>query len=159
MAVTVTPTLTGHRPAAVVTTIAVLVFLGISAMAGGIAMVFGIGAAPPEDWLAAIPVIDNWVVPGLVLGIGFGIGSLVAAYGMLRRARWVWLGFVERLSRLHWSWIATVLIGAGQIAWITIELIYIPLSVLQAIYGGVGVALLVLPLHPAVRGYLTASAP
>jgi hypothetical protein len=156
MAVTVTPTVTERRPAAVVAIIGVLVFLGISAVAGGIAMVLGVGAAPPEDWLTEIPLIDNWVVPGLVLGIGFGVGSLVSAYGMLRRPAWPWLRFPERLTRHHWSWLATVLIGAGHIAWITIELIYIPLSVLQAVYGGVGVALLFLPLHPAVRRYLTA---
>jgi hypothetical protein len=160
MAITVTPMVTGHRPARAAATIAVLVFLGISATAGGTAMMLGIGAAPPEDWLAEIPVIDSWVVPGLVLGIGFGLGSLVTAYGMLRRVRWAWLGFAERLTRHHWSWIATVLIGAGQLAWIAIEVIYLPeLSVLQAVYGATGVALLVLPLHPTVRGYLAVSSP
>jgi hypothetical protein len=112
MAVTVTPAVTGHRPGAVWTTIGVLVFLGVSAVAGGVAMVFGIGAAPPHEWLDRIPVLDTWVVPGLV-----------------------------------------------QIAWIVIELTYIPLSGLQAVYGGIGVALLLLlPLHPAVRVYLAVDA-
>ena len=100
-------------------------------------------------------MIDSWVPPGLVLGIGFGAGSLVAAYGMLRRPRLGWLGSVEQLTRHHWSWIATILIGLGQVAWIGIELIYLPeLSALQAVYGGVGVVLLLLPMHPAVRRYL-----
>lgn len=118
MTITVAPTKIGHRPAAVVTTGGVLVFLGISALAGGIAMVLGMGAAPPETWLDEIPAIDNWVLPGLVLGIGFGAGSLVAAYGMLRRPRFGWLGSVEQLTRHHWSWIATILIGPGHVDWI-----------------------------------------
>jgi hypothetical protein len=158
MAVTVTPAVTGHRPAAVWTTIGVLVFLGVSAVAGGVAMVFGIGAAPPREWLGRIPLINTWVIPGLVLGIGFGLGSLLAAYGMLRRPRWARLRPVERLTRRHWSWIVTILLGLGHIAWIVIELIYIPLSGLQAVYGSVGVALLLLPVHPAVRAYLAIDA-
>jgi hypothetical protein len=154
MAVTVTPAMTGHRPAAVWTIVGVLVFLGVSAVAGGVAMVFGIGAAPPHEWLDRVPLVDTWLVPGLVLGVGFGLGSLLAAYGMLRRPRWAWLRPVERLTRHHWSWIVTILLGLGQIAWIVIELTYIPLSGLQALYGGVGVALVLLPVHPAVRGHL-----
>jgi hypothetical protein len=122
-------------------------------------MVFGIGAAPPAEWLDRIPLITTWVVPGFVLGLGFGFGSSLAAYGMLRRLHWRWLHPVERLTRHHWSWIATILIGLGQIGWIAIELIYLPqLSPLEAVYGTVGVALLLLPEHPAVRGYLAVDA-
>jgi hypothetical protein len=120
-----TATTTAHRPTAVRSTVGVLVFLGISALAGGVALVLGVGAAPPADWLDEIPLIDSWVVPGLVLGLGFGVGSLLAAYGMLRRPRWAWLGALERLTRHHWSWIATIGIGVGHIAWIVLELIYL----------------------------------
>jgi len=63
-----------------------------------------------------------------------------------------------RLTHHHWSWIATILIGLGHIAWIAAEIIYLPQpSALQAVYGALGVALLLLPLHAAVRGYLAAS--
>jgi hypothetical protein len=156
MAVTVTPT--NHRPAAVRATIGVLIFLGISAIAGGAALALGVGAAPPADWLDDIPLIDSWVVPGLVLGIGFGVGSLLAAYGMSRRPRWPWLGFIERLTRHHWSWMATVLIGVGHVAWIVLELIYLrETSDLQVVYGATGVVLIALPMHPAVRRHLAIS--
>jgi hypothetical protein len=148
---------THRRPAPVLATVGVLLFLGVSALAGGAAMVAGGGAAPPDEWLDRIPLIDGWTVPGLVLGVGFGLGSLVAAYGMLRRPRWPWLRFVERLTRHHWSWIATVLIGLGHVVWIGLELAYLPEpSALQAVYGAVGVALLLLPLAPSVRAYLAA---
>jgi hypothetical protein len=158
MAEAATPT--SHRPVAVRTTIGVLVFLGISAVAGGVALVLGVGAAPPADWLDDIPVIDSWVVPGLVLGIGFGVGSLLGAYGMLRQPRWAWLGFAERLTRHHWSWIATILLGAGHIAWIALELIYLrETSDLQAVYGATGIALVALPMHPAVRRHLSLNPP
>jgi hypothetical protein len=139
------------------TAVGVLAFLGISAIAGGVAMVLDVGT-PPDDWLERIPVIDTWMVPGLVLVVGFGFGSLLSGYGMLRRPRWAWLHPVERLTRHHWSWAATVLIGLGQIAWIVVELVYLPEpSALQVVYGGVGAALLLLALLPAVRRHLAAA--
>jgi hypothetical protein len=138
-------------------TIGVLVFLGITALAGGIALVLDLGAAaPPPQWLQGIPLIDSWVVPGLVLGIGFGLGSLITAYGMWRRPEWRWSRWAEKPTHHHWSWIATILIGLCHLAWIALELVYLPrLSALQVVYGAVGVALILLPLHPAVRSYLS----
>lgn len=146
----------GHRLAAVWATIGVLTFLGASAVAGGVALL--LGAAPPDDWLNRVPVIDSWVVPGVVLGVGFGFGSLLAAYGIARRPSWRWPRFAERLTHQHWSWLATILIGLGHLVWITLELVYLPQqSALQVVYGAVGVALVLLPLHPAMRRHLAVS--
>lgn len=146
----------GHRLVAVWATIGVLTFLGATAVAGGVAMLSG--TTPPDDWLDRIPVIDSWVVPGVVLGVGFGFGSLLTVYGIARRPGWRWPRFTERLARRHWSWLATILIGLGHLVWITLELVYLPQqSVLQAVYGAVGVALVLLPLHPVMRRYLAMS--
>jgi hypothetical protein len=148
-----------RRPPAVTATAATLAFLGVTAVGGGAAMVSGVGA-PPRDWLAGIPVVGSWLVPGLVLGLGFGVGSLVTAYGVLRRPRWGWLRPVERRAGHHWSWIATIVLGLGQTLWIGLELVFLPRpSALQAVYGAVGVALFLLPLHPAVRRHLAVPAP
>lgn len=150
----------GRRPAAVWITVGVLNFLGVTAMAGGLAMLLGIGAAPPDEWLAAIPLIDSWVIPGLVLAGGFGLGSLLAAFGMLRRTHWAWLDPIERATGHHWSWLAAIVIGLGQLMWIILELVYLlEPSALQLVYGAVGLALLLLPLHPAVDGHLAAGEP
>jgi hypothetical protein len=142
-----------HRPLAVKTAVGVLGFLGISALAGGAAMVVDLGGAtPPDAWLNDIPVVTNWTVPGLVLGAGFGLGSLITAYGVLHRPPWAWTRPVERAVGCHWSWLATLLLGLGQVIWIALELAYLPqLSALQAIYGAAGLALLVLPMRPAMR--------
>jgi hypothetical protein len=148
---------TRRRPASVLATIWVLVFLGLSALAGGIGLTFGrwLTDSFPDDWLDRLPVVDSWLLPGLVLGIGFGLGSLVVAYGMFSRPRWPWLGIAERFTGHHWSWVATILIGAGQVVWILLELIYLGgVSPLHVVYGGVGVALVLMPLRSPVDGYL-----
>jgi hypothetical protein len=145
---------TGHRPAPAVALAGVLWFLGITATAGGIALLLG-AAQPPADWLDGIPVVDTWTVPALVLGLGFGGGSLLVGYGVWRRPGWPWFARIERLTGHHWAWAGALLLGVGHVVWIVLELVYLPgPSMLQAVYGAVGLALVTLPMLPAVRGYL-----
>ena len=134
-----------------------LVFLGLTALGGGIELVlFPHGNEfVPEEWLDGIPVVDTWVVPGLVLGVGFGLGSLVAGYGILRRPHWRWLRGVERATSHHRSWAATWLIGIGMMVWILLEVIYISeRSFIEVVYGVVGLLLVVFSLFPSVHLYL-----
>jgi hypothetical protein len=158
MTLTVTRPTTSRRPAGVVTTIALLFFLGVTAVGGGVSMIFGIGedlVVPPAEWLDDIPLIESWVFPGLVLVIGFGLGSLFTGFGMLRRTSWAWARFAERPTGLHWSWIAALLLGIGQVVWIVLELAYLPEpSWLNAIYGVVGLAMILLALMPSTRSHL-----
>jgi len=158
---TATRVIPTHRPASVLTAFWLLVVLGVSALAGGIALVFGSvdnGMAPPAAWLEALPVIDSWLIPGLVLGIGFGLGSLLTGYGVWKRPHWSWASFIEAPTGHHWSWIATMLIGLGQAAWIGLELLFLPeLSWLQAFYGPLGLALFLLPLTRSMRDHLEVS--
>ena len=160
MTLTVTRAQSIYRPLSVLMAFWLLIFLGVTALAGGIALTFGStqsGMAPPADWLDALPMIDSWLIPGLVLGIGFGMGSLMAAYGVWRQPHWQWASFIENGTGHHWSWIATILIGLGQVTWIALELFLLPeVSWLQALYGPVGLALLLLPLTRSMRDHLVA---
>lgn len=125
-------------------------------MAGGLALLLDLdGSRPPISWLDEVPVVDSYLIPGLVLGVGFGVGSIVTTYCMIRRPRWNWVGGLEHVSRHHWSWMATILLGAGQVVWIGLEILYLPdLSWLQALYGPLGLALPLLAWLPTVRNYL-----
>lgn len=155
MTLTITKAVPVHRPVSVVASIWLLTFLGVSALAGGTALVFGRleeGMVPPTEWLDALPLIDSWLVPGLVLGIGFGLGSLLAAYGVWRRPQWSWASFIETSTGYHWSWLATMLIGLGQATWIALEVLYLPeLSWLMAVYGPLGLTLFLLPWTRSMR--------
>jgi hypothetical protein len=148
---------TQHRPAAVWTFAVVLVFLGVTAVGGGIAMLSGF--TPPDRWLDDIPLVAGWTVPGLVLVLIFGAGPLITAYGVIRRPSWAWLSGVEKLTGHHWSWAAGLLLGLGQMVWIALELAYLPdNSALQVVYGTTGLLLVLLPVLPAVRRHLVAAA-
>jgi hypothetical protein len=71
---------------------------------------------------------------------------------MALRPAWQWTGWIEKVTRHHWSWAATMLMGLGLVVWIGLELIYLPEpSALQAVYGATGLALLVLPVLPGSR--------
>jgi hypothetical protein len=144
-----------RRPAAVWTLAVLLVLLGVSAVGGGTAMLFGF--TPPDSWLDDIPMVAGWTIPGLVLALVFGAGSLITAYGVLRRPSWAGMSVVERWTGQHWSWTSGLLLGLGQVVWIALELAYLPeTSVLQVVYGTTGLLLVLLPALPAVRRHLVA---
>lgn len=144
-----------RRPGTVKATISLLFFLGVTALGGGTAMVLGLGSENtmlPAEWLAAIPLIDSWVFPGMVLGLGFGLGALVVGYGMIRRPDWPWSRQLEAATGRHWAWSATLVLGAGHVLWIALQLVFLPgMSWLHLVYGAVGLSLVALPLTPSMR--------
>lgn len=146
-----------RRPPAAWALLLLLTFLGLTALGGGIELVlFPRGNEfVPGKWLEGVPLVDTWLVPGLVLGLGFGAGSLLAAYGVLRRPRWMWLRGLETATGHHWSWTATWLIGIGMMTWILLEVMFIPeRSFIETVYAAVGFALVALSVAPSFRRYL-----
>jgi hypothetical protein len=112
------------------TTIALLVLLGIGALAGGAALVEQPDGGVMQfdtELLAGSPFSD-FLIPGLVLGGLFGIGSLVvAAMGVARFRLAPFLAFA---------------IGCGQMVWIVVELAIIrELSFLHPTFFLVGMAI------------------
>jgi hypothetical protein len=144
-----------RTPAGARVMIGVLLFLGITALVAGSAMVFGIGNEAtmlPDEWLDSLPLIDSWVFPGIVLAAGFGLGSLLVAWGAIRRPDWAWARPVERSVKEHWAWIGTFLLGLGMVTWIALQFAFLPeYSWLMVLYGVIGLALLGLPFVPSVR--------
>ena len=109
-----------------------LVLLGLGALAGGIALV----AKPDgsvmhfETSLLAGSPFSDFLVPGLILGGLFGIGSFVVA----------------GLGLMHWriAPFAAFVIGCGQMIWIAVELVIIrELSFLHPAFFGVGLVIAV----------------
>lgn len=117
------------RAPGIVATLA-LVVLGAGAVAGGATLVAapdgsGMGFSP--SILAGSPFSD-FLVPGLILGGLFGIGSLVTALAGWRRIRW--------------APFAAFAIGCGQMIWIVIQVAIIrELSFLHPTMFGIGLVI------------------
>jgi hypothetical protein len=112
--------------------VAFLIILGLGALAGGIALV-----ARPDGsvmhfdvaLLAGSP-FTNYLVPGIILGGLFGIGSFIVALAGIRH--WMLAPFLA------------FAIGCGQMIWIAVELAIIKeLSFLHPTFFGVGLVLAV----------------
>jgi hypothetical protein len=116
-----------------VLTIILLFFNVISAFYGGILLVLD-----PSGELMQIPAallqsspFDSFLIPGLILLIVIGTGSLITAILTIRK------------SKSYYKWVVTM--GSGLIIWILTELLMIrEFSMLQVIYGGLGIILLFL---------------
>jgi hypothetical protein len=149
---------TARRPPLLLLLVAVLVVLGVAAIGGGLTM-----AASPTggligmdtSWLDRVPLLDTWLVPGLILAGGIGLGALVAAYGLLRRPAWPRWAAVRRLEALtgrHWSWATTIGMGGVLIGWLLVQLVFISERIwLQGACLAVGALLMAGPMTRRVQ--------
>ena len=126
--------------------LALEVVLSIGALAGGLILMLaprGEILPLPLSALAGSP-FDTYFVPGLILFSVIGLGPLVAA-------RLAWL-------RHPLAPTAAFIVGAGLLIWVAVEIAIIGYSnepPLQAIYGLLGVAILLI----AIRWLLDAGLP
>ena len=106
-------------------------FIGITAIAGGIALIIGAatatsgGAVPDAAYLGGSP-FTSYIIPGLVLAVVVGGTHLLAAL------------LVGRGSRGGPA--ATAVAAFGLLIWIFVQMMFIPFSVLQAVYFAAGLA-------------------
>lgn len=175
MSVSTRPVRTTRRPAAVRALVATLGFLGLTALGGGVEMLLfpdGNEFLPPE-FLDQIPIVDSFLVPGIVLAGVFGLGSLVAMVGVLRRPHWPWLDGLERWTDHHWSWAASLGLGIAFLTWMAVEITWLGTPwespagseerlfafALYGIYLTVAALLLSLPWARSVRDHLSSRVP
>lgn len=116
------------------------VVLGLSALLGGFMLVMdpsGAALSIPLDYLEGSPFTD-YLIPGIILFVAFGIGSFVVLYAIYRRLVWAWYGAVS--------------LGLGQVIWIAVEMLIMgELQLLHVVYGLLGLVLVGLALLPSVR--------
>jgi hypothetical protein len=130
-----------HRSAAVWTLLLLLLLQAISGLAGGASLV-----VKPSGDVFKMPVANlrgspfhDYLIPGLILLLVLGAGPLITLVGL-----W-W--------RQAWAWFAALAIGCALIIWIVVEALLTPYSVLQVVYGVVGLLIALVTLVPSVRRY------
>lgn len=131
-----------------------LVFIGINGLVGGVLMLADPNGAPmgmPVSDLERTP-FDSYVIPGLVLLLLWGCGSLVTAFGLWRRPQWPLLIRLTAWSGQHWAWAASIALGLALLVWLTVQVFTLPaVAVIQYILYALAALLIALPLLPSMR--------
>jgi hypothetical protein len=121
------------RPRWVWVAVVLELFTALGAIPVGLQLITdptGAAVGFPPGWIEATP-FGSYLVPGLYLMLANGIGMLILAGLSIGR---------------HWAapWLTSIL-GAGLVIWIGVQLVVMPeTSFLQAMFGVIGIALLVL---------------
>jgi hypothetical protein len=133
-------------------------FQAISGLFGGAALV-----ADPSGGVLGLPLSAlrrgpflDFLVPGAILLLVFGVLPAFVAVGLWRRPRWGALAPLERPFGEHWSWVGAGVVGVGLVVWLAVELWAVGPSSLLVLYALVAVAILVLALMPSVRRFYRA---
>lgn len=118
----------------------------------------GEGMGLTLDYLENAPVGDYALV-GLFFVLAYGILPAVAAFGLWKRPRWTWTDPLNKWTGQHWSWTATVALGAVMLIWILVEVVIVGLldgigGALQAIVTILGIGIILLATRPSVRNHL-----
>lgn len=117
--------------------IMLLLFQGISGVFGGAVLVYdptGKTLQMPISLLDGTP-FGNYLLPGLILLVVLGIFPVIVVYGLWNKRRW--------------SRVGTLAVGLALIIWIGVEIAMIGYQSeppLQAIYGAVGILILLILL-------------
>lgn len=142
------------RPGSLRWLIGCLVFLGVSALFGGIMLVSSPSGAGPSISSSVLRYspFSNFLIPGLILGLVFGVGSVGAVLALWTRPTWTFATTLTRFTGEHWAWSAAVALGLGQIIWIVTQMLMLRgVNGLQVVYGALGLVIVVLAFQPGVR--------
>ena len=145
-----------RRPATVWLEVALLAFLALGGLVGGVAFVTDPTGAAIGARLAGVdktPVPD-FLLPGLFLLVVYAIGSLVLIAGLIWRPAPGVLGRIDAALHHHWAWVGTIAMGATLVVGILYELtIFSERLVLPPILLGVGAAMVAICAAPSIRRY------
>jgi len=128
--------------------LALLLLLSVGALFGGGALVAdpsGELLEMPVELLAGSPFRD-YLLPGLVLFLLFGVAPLVVTFGLWRSPAWSW----SARWHVNLAWLGAVAIGVALIIWILVQMAFLRFF-LQPILLVQGIAIIVISLLPAVR--------
>jgi len=131
-----------------------LAFLAIGAIAGGGGLVIspsGEALGMPVSMLAHSPFTD-FLVPGIILLVVFGIFPCILVYVLLRKPGSHIAEKLNLFGDMHWSWTYTIYNGFALIVWIQAEMVFLgSVHWLHTFYMGYAVAIILVALMPNVR--------
>lgn len=152
------PLLAERKPFEVYILIYCLLFQAVSAISGGIMLVWD-----PTGNLIQMPLrllkyspFPDFLIPGLILMLLLGVYPSIIAYGLFTRKVIKIMDVFNIYRDQHWAWSASMYLAIMLIIWINVEIIVIGYGhFIQSFYSFWGLIILILALLPRVRNYLS----
>jgi len=129
-------------------------FLSLGAFYGGIVLIIS-----PDGSIFGMPLellnnspFKNYLVPGIILLVTFGIFPVYVIYGLLKKPDNKFFNRLNLLYDYHFAWTFAVYTGIAQIIWINTQtLILNAVDIIHTIYAGLGILIVCIALLPQTR--------
>jgi uncharacterized membrane protein YqjE len=107
----------------------------------------------PTSMLERSPFSD-FLIPGILLFIVFGILPLFVFYGLIKRPELRWVNTLNPFKKLYSFWALSLYIGFGLIIWIMVQTYMLnSVAIIHLIYMSLGLLIQVFTLLPSVQSY------
>jgi len=99
-------------------------------------------------------IFSNYLIPGVILFLTLGFFPFFLIYPLLFKPRWPVIDKINIYKSYHWAWTYTLYAAIMLIIWIDVQTMILKTgSIIQGIFGLLGVFILVLALSPRVKRY------
>ena len=134
-----------------------MVFLGISAVGGGGALII----SPSGKLLGGLPLsiiakspFTDFLFPGIILFFALGIFPCWIVFALIKKPENKWAESLNFFKDLHWAWSFSIYIAFALIIWIQVETIFIQgVGWLQTFYMLFAIPMIFVALLPQVRDF------
>lgn len=135
--------------------ISLLLFLGLSAIGGGGALII----SPSGKLLGGLPLsilayspFSDFLVPGIILFTILGLSPCFISYALIKKSTNRIAEYFNLFKDMFWGWTYSIYAAFALIIWIQVETIYIQgVSWLQTFYMLYSIPLIFVALLPQVR--------
>jgi magnesium-transporting ATPase (P-type) len=135
--------------------IALLLFLGVSAVGGGSFLII----SPSGKLIGGLPVsilehspFSNFLIPGIVLLLILGLAPCVISYALVKKPTNRLAERFNFFKDMYWAWSFSIYIAFALIIWIQVETIFVQgVGWLQTFYMLYSIPIILVALLPQVR--------
>lgn len=133
-----------------------MAFLAVGAIYGGISLMNDPSGETLELPLKLLKgtIFSSYMIPGIILFLTLGFFPLFLIFPLIFKPRWPVIDKLNIYRSYHWAWTYTLYTSIMLIIWIDVQIIILQtVSVIQGIFGLIGVFILILVLSPRVKRY------
>lgn len=132
-----------------------LVFLGISAIGGGGALIL----SPSGKLLGGLPLsllknspFNDFLYPGIILFLVLGIFPCLVIYALMKKPENRWAESLNFFKDMFWAWSFSIYVAFALIIWLQVEMYFLQaVGWLHCFYMLLAIAIIFVALLPQVR--------